>query len=183
MSFSTGQTSVSLFPVEAAPGLVDDLEECITETYFACEAIQPGRFIELNSGGSRWIQQVQDTGNAALPTLGVTRLDTSRENPGSADLSTYVGGAAFNIGDPVPVVRHGSIFVGWSGTTQVLNSVMNISHSSTVATNRGTLTDAATSATAGSEVSTAPSWAVTAADALRSSTTYALLRLNGYGKY
>jgi hypothetical protein len=183
MTFSTGQTSVSLFPVEAQPGLVADLEWAAIETYFAAEVIQPGRFVELNSGGSRWIQQVQDTGDSALPTLGISRLVTSRENPGSADLSTYVGGAAFNIGDPVPVVRRASMFVNWVGTTQVLNSVMNVYHSSTIATNRGSLTDAAIATTAGVEISVAPSWCVTAADVVRSTTNVALVRLNGYGKY
>lgn len=111
-------------------------------SYVAAEAITPGSLVELDSTG-RMIQMPQGTGGAAMGKLvGVAARVQAKENT-----SIYAAG------DLVPVVRKGRVFANWSGTTEVPLAQLNVQHSSTIATNRGFVTDAATSATAGSEIS------------------------------
>lgn len=182
MTYAIGQLTVSLFPAEAQPGMVADDGFVDSGDYIASEVIQPGRAVEIvpsNTDDVPKIRMVQTTGSSAVPMLGVATLDTARENPGSANLSTYVGGAAYQPGDMVRVLKRGRIYMEWKGTTQALG-VMNIYHSSTTATDRGKLTDASAASTSGAEISVGPSW-VSVQKILPGTGTIALVNLNGPG--
>lgn len=154
MSISIGQTTYNNAPTVAVPGMLADDEVNQIDSFVASETIYPGRLLELSSDGLR-CQQVQDTGNT-VPTqiLGIAVLQTSREGTGAVGVASQ-GGAVYNAGDAVPVLRKGRCYAEWKGTTQTAFGMPNVYHSSTVTTDRGKLTDASTSATAGSEVSNA----------------------------
>ncbi len=171
MTISIGQTSYSLYPPVAEPGLLADNEVNHIESFQAAEAIQCGRLLEVAADGIS-CQQVQNTeASATVPyvpsfgaqALGFSVLLTSREGLGSNNVVGSAQGAAFAAGDMVPVLRKGAMFAEWKGTTQTAyssgsasSSKLNVYHSSTVATDRGKLTDAAPATTVGSEISPCP---------------------------
>lgn len=155
---SIGQTSYSNLPPVADPGQLADLSVNDIRSFVAAEQIFPGRMLQLASDGVS-CQQVQETGDTNPPaeTLGFSVLLTSREGTGAVGVASN-GGAVYNIGDVVPVLRKGSLYAEWKGTTQPpYGGTLNVYHSSTTATDRGKLTDAAASATSGSEVGPAGS--------------------------
>jgi len=159
MTVIQGQQTYNQFPAFAQPGMLSDLTYNEIRMFPAFEVIQPGVLVELASDGLSCIQ-AQETGNTPINTqLGISVLLTAREAAGAFGLTPYgVGGPAYNIGDSVPVLVRGSIYAAWSGTTQHAfgSTQVNYYHSSTIATTRGVFTDAASSATVGSEVSVAP---------------------------
>ena len=137
-----GQTAYTVLPAVGLSGqILDDAFNLIT-SYPAGELISVGRACEVVAGVLR---MCQTTGAALGNVVGVSCYIGARE-PGQ-----------FAIGDMVPVLRRGKIFADWNGTTQVEFAVPNVNHSSTIATNRGVFTDAATSAGAGVEIAAAPS--------------------------
>jgi hypothetical protein len=149
---AVGQVSYSLAPVIAVPGQLADNTVNRIESFMAAEAIYPGRMLELASDGVS-CQQVQATGNQAPVTaLGFSVLLTAREGNGAVGVP-LTNGAVYNIGDMVPVLRKGALYAEWSGTTQTAYGQPNVYHSSTIATNRGKLTDVAASGGAGTEIS------------------------------
>ena len=154
MSVTQGQTTYNQFPAFAQPGQLADLTYNEIRMFPANEVIQPGRVLELASDGLS-CQQAQETGDTTLTTLlGISVLVTARESSGAFGITAYgVGGPQYNIGDSVPVLMRGAIYAEWKGTTQTAVGMPNYYHSSTTATDRGKITDAATSATSGSEVS------------------------------
>lgn len=154
---SGGQLSVTMFPNYAEPGQPGDLSYNEVRSFQANEVIQPGRMVELSSDGLT-IQQVQATGNQAPKSMGIVLNTLTREGSGAIGLTAYgVGGPQYNLGDMVPVMFRGSVYAEWQGTTQTAGGQPNVYHSSTVATDRGKLTDAATSAGVGTEISLAGS--------------------------
>jgi len=149
-----GQTTYNQFPAFAQPGQLADLAYMEIVSYPAAEVIQPGRVLEIASDGLS-VQQVQATGNQAPNMMGLSVLITARESSGAFGITPYgVGGPQYNIGDTVPVLMRGRMYAEWKGTTQTAWGVPNVYHSSTIATDRGKLTDATASGTAGSEIST-----------------------------
>lgn len=120
-------------------------------SYPAGEAIPYGVMVELVNGVARRPQGTTTTMNV----VGASMYDPTRE-------SSVIGssGLGYVVGDAVRVMRRGRIVLQFSGTTPGLDlnaTSLNISHSSTTATNRGTITDAATATTAGAEIQAAPS--------------------------
>lgn len=98
--------------------------------------------VEFDAAGNG-CQIAQDTGATDPSFAGVTVYDAGDE-PGG-----------YNPGDMVRVVRRGRVAVTTVGTAVVqtdIGTAANLSHSSTVATDRGKFTKSATSGTAGSEV-------------------------------
>jgi hypothetical protein len=147
-----GQVAYSLAPVIAVPGQIADNEVNDIRSFVASEPIFPGRMLELAADGVS-CRQVQATGNQNPATaLGFSVLLTSREGNGAVGVPAN-NGAVYNIGDMVPVMRKGAMYAEWSGTTQVAYTQMNVFHSSTIATNRGKITDTAASGVAGTEIS------------------------------
>lgn len=185
MTYAIGQLTVTLAPGEANPGMLADNGFNDVVSFQAGEIIQPGRAVEIIAANAvdsvPTIRMVQDTGNAALAIVGVSVLDTARENPGSADLSTYVGGAAYAIGDMVRVLKKGRIYMEWKGTTQVLGK-MNVYHSSTLAVDRGKLTDAGAASTSGAEISVGPQW-ISVEKVMAGTGSVALVSVNAPGGY
>jgi hypothetical protein len=137
------QLTAPILPVIGIPGMLADNARKLAIVGYPCsEPIPAGRLCEVVNGVLRLCQT---TGASLGNVVGV---------------SVYIGlkesTSVFAVGDLVPVVRIGRVWAEWNGTTQTEYSVPNVNHSSTVATNRGMITDAATSAVAGSEVSPAP---------------------------
>lgn len=162
MTISIGQVTYSLYPAAAAPGMIADIAHNMILSFVAAETINPGRLLELASDGTSCIQvqRTQGSSDAALSTtglLGFSVLETARAGVGDSNLTTATGGAPFLAGDMVPVLRRGVMFAEWKGTTQTAYAPPNVYHSSTVATDRGKLTDATVSHGSGTEVSPVPS--------------------------
>ena len=162
-----GQTSVTVFPATAQAGQLADLALNVIETFTAIEVINPGRFVEVASDGLS-VQQVQGTsssdttGHFYKTCLGVSIMKTAREGAGASGVTAYgVGGPAYAIGDPVPVLRRGRIFAEWKGTTQPAFGQAQVYHSSTIATDRGKVTDASVGQGAGTEISYLPAGVLT----------------------
>jgi hypothetical protein len=149
-----GQQTYNQFPAFAEPGQLADLAYAEIVSFPAAEVIQPGRAVEMASDGLS-VQQCQQTSTTFAP-VGVSVLVTARESAGAFNITGYgVGGPQFNIGDTVPVLMRGRIYAEWKGTTQTAFGMPNAYHSSTIATDRGKFTDAATSAGAGVEIANA----------------------------
>lgn len=182
MSYAQGQQTYNVFPTIAVPGQLYDLEYNVIRSFCAASAILPGSAVEYASDGVS-IQAVQDTGDAALSNMvGIALLQTAREGAGVENLTTTNGGAVWLPGDMVQVIQRGKVWGLWSGTTQVANTIPNIKHSSTVTTLQGAFTDAAASATTGSEISVGPSWAsIIAVNA--GTGNFVALAVNFPGKY
>lgn len=181
MTISIGQTSYSLYPAQAVPGMLGDLQSNHILTFQAAETINPGRLLELASDGVS-CQQIQRTSanTNALSTvglLGFAVLKTAKDGIGNNNVVGSSGGAVYNAGDTVPVLRKGSMFAEWSGTTQTAFAAPNVYHSSTIATNRGKLTDVAAASTAGSEINPAPG-SIQLRGALTGSGSIALIEIN-----
>jgi hypothetical protein len=140
------QTSYQQDLSVALAGMIADGDVADITSYAASEAIPYGRVVVVDTGGTCSLPKTA----GAMPTSGVgsplgVSIYDSAGNPGG-----------FQIGDMVPVLRRGKVWAEFSGTAASDNTVLNVSNSSTVATNRGKFTDAATSTTAGSEVSAMP---------------------------
>lgn len=135
------QTSYSLDPATVVPGQVIDAgDDTHIEPFIAAEVIAPGLGVELTSDG-KGVQLPQGTGTGISAFAGFAVFKDARE-PGS-----------YAIGDIVPVLRKGRIAANCVGSTTITAlGAANVSHSSTLATDRGKITSAATSGTAGSEV-------------------------------
>jgi hypothetical protein len=150
-----GQTAVTMFPAFADPGQPGDLTYNSVRSFQALEVIQPGRMVELSADGLT-LQQCQATGSTTPNAMGIVLNTLSREGSGAIGLQAYgFGGPQYNIGDMVPVLFRGSVYAEWKGTTQVPGAMPNVYHSSTIAADRGKITDAATSAGVGTEIGTA----------------------------
>jgi hypothetical protein len=152
-----GQQTYNQFPAFAQPGQLADLAYAEIVSFPAYEVIQPGRMVEMATDGLS-VQQVQDASmDTQLTTIsvGFSLLITARESSGAYGITPYgVGGPQYNIGDSVPVLQRGRMYAEWKGTTQVaFSAAMNVYHSSTIATDRGKITDAAAASTTGSEIS------------------------------
>lgn len=105
-------------------------------SFVASEAIPAGRMVELASG---MVRLPQATGQPSK-IVGCALYQASLPPGGYA------------AGDVVAIMRRGKVVVDWSGTTQTPLALLNVHHSSTVATNRGKVTDAAAAAGAGVEI-------------------------------
>lgn len=158
MTVQIGQLTYSLYPPQADPGMLADNEVNHILSFPAAEAINPGVCVEVAADGVS-VQQPQQTGSTFSP-VGISILLTAREGLGASNTTTQNGGngngGVYAAGDMVPVLRRGAIFAYWKGTTQTGYASPNVYHSSTIATDRGKLTDAATSSSAGVEIAAAP---------------------------
>lgn len=157
MSYAVGQLTYSVFPPVADPGMLGDNSVQRIESFPAAETIQPGRGLLMTSSGT--VEQAQGTRSdttTVLDLFGFSILRTSREGLGQENDSTTLGGAAYNAGDMVPVLRRGCLYAEWKGTTIPAGgptyTQLNMYQSSTTATDRGKVTDAAAASTSGSEV-------------------------------
>lgn len=156
MTAQIGQLTYSLFPVQADPGQLADNTVNRIVSYVAAEQIFPGRGLEIASDGAS-VQQVQQT-SSTLNLIGFSVLLDVREGLGADNFGTAVGGAVYAAGDLVAVLRKGSMFLEWKGTTQSVGLKPNMYHSSTITTDRGKVTDANTATTGGAEITACPSW-------------------------
>jgi len=126
--------------IAVAGQLADGGNDIHIATWPASEVIPFGLAVEVVSGK---VRLPQSTGQE-IATFGGVAMYKDMAVPGG-----------YAIGDMVPVLRKGRIWgVGSStltGATELEDA--KVSHSSTVATDRGKFTDAASAATAGSEIS------------------------------
>jgi hypothetical protein len=152
-----GQQTYNQFPAFAQPGQLADLAYAEINSFPAFEVIQPGRGVMMASDGLS-IQQMQESGADTQITttlVGFSLLITAQQSAGAFGITSYgVGGPQYNIGDSVPVLQRGRLYAEWKGTTQTsFSNAYNMYCSSTVATDRGKITDASISAGAGTEIS------------------------------
>jgi hypothetical protein len=152
-----GQQTYNQFPAFAQPGQLADLAYAEIVSFPAAEVIQPGRGVMMAADGLS-VQQMQESGASSQVTttlVGISLLITAKESSGPFNITPFgVGGPQYNIGDSVPVLQRGRVYAEWKGTTQTsFSNAYNMYTSSTIATDRGKITDAATSAGAGTEVS------------------------------
>lgn len=181
MTISIGQTTYSLYPALAAPGQLGDMTDNHIVNFQAADTINPGRLLELASDGVS-AQEIQRTSANTNPLtltgiLGFSVLKTMKEGVGNSNVVGTAGGAQFLAGASVPVLRKGCMFAEWSGTTQTAFAVPNVYHSSTIALNRGKLTDATAASTTGAEINPAPS-SITTVAKLTGSGNIALIEVN-----
>lgn len=155
-----GQQTYNQFPAFAQPGQLADLAYAEIVSFQAAEVIQPGRLLEIASDGLS-VQQVRESSadtSKGTVAVGISLMLTARESAGAYGITSYgVGGPQYNIGDVVPVLMRGRVYAEWKGTTQVAFTSPNVYCSSTVATDRGKLTDATISASATAEIAPAGS--------------------------
>lgn len=127
----------------ALPGQLADANDNYDIVAFpAAEIIPAGILVELN--GSNLVQACQGTGATIAKPVGV-----------SCYLSSSPPGG-YQIGDMVPCVRRGRVYMTTVGSAPAAFVASNVSHSSTTATDRGKATTNATSASAGVEVAAVP---------------------------
>lgn len=142
------QTSYTAAPAVAVEGQVVECEAVTSLP--AAETIPAGRFVEISSGKVR-LPQAATLGKL----VGVSMYSPTKEQDGTGEYKT---------GDMVPVLRKGKIWVAWTGTTHAALTSRNVRHASTdgnsEAQHRGKVTDASTSASAGSEITALPDGAV-----------------------
>jgi hypothetical protein len=153
VTYQVGQLTYSVFPPVADPGTLGTNELNHIESYPAAETIQPGRAVMITSGAL--VQQAQGTRGDTTTNLDIfawSVLKTAREGLGQENDSATTGGAAYNAGDMVACLRSGCIFAEWKGTTIPTTGLFNVYQSSTLAADRGKLTDAAAATTVGSEI-------------------------------
>ncbi len=130
------QTTYNLDHVAAVAGQAVEMGR-VCGMYRAAEEIPAGRFVVLNSSGE--LELPQDT--ALGKVVGVSMYRSSKE-PGP-----------WAVGDFVPVLRAGTIWCESSASSADALASANVRHSSTIATHRGKVTDAATSGSSGVEIS------------------------------
>lgn len=136
-------TSYTLAPDAGVAGMIADFSSPQNVvSALANEAIPFGRIVELTATsdpGSPWTVQLPQ-GVTLGKVLGVAVYD-----------ATHLPGG-YAIGEMVPVLRRGKIWIEYTGGTQLALTALNVLHSSTIATNRGKATMTATSATTGAEI-------------------------------
>lgn len=125
--------------MQADNGFIDVLD------FVASEEIFPGRVVELDPATATddqpKVRNPQATSAAIAKPAGIAMY-----TPGKEPTSSY------KAGDVVPCMRKGRIWAeSVAGTVSCL-SAASVAHSSTIATDRGKVTDAASSGTAGTEV-------------------------------
>lgn len=139
------QTTYNLDPAAALPGLMVEkgrMRGRLTNS----EALPPGRLVEVNAG------QIRLPRGSAPNFLGAACYNSQiAPSVTVAGIGTPLPGG-YASGDMVPVMRSGQVWLEYVGTAPAAESSVNVSASSTIATDRGKVTVAAPSATAGSEV-------------------------------
>lgn len=138
-----GQTSYSLDRPVAVAGQINDTDDLVVRSW-PCGTlpILPGTFCELVLlSGNYVVQPAASTGQEIAKPAGVAIYKDMLE-PGG-----YV------TGNLVPIMRKGQVWAIYSGSVVPTDlQDAKVSHVSNSATNNGTFTDAASSATVGSEV-------------------------------
>lgn len=119
--------------------------------FIASEQIKPGRLLEIVPGTEAnetpSVRHAQSALGPLARVAGVSVLRPGKGLPSSGNPTEYA------TGDRVLVIRRGIINVEFVGTAPGAFEALRVSHSSTIATDRGKFTISAASATAGSEVS------------------------------
>ena len=133
------QGTISLDSVVAVPGQLYGSDKHLTDTFVATEDLFPGRVVELDPTDDRKVRYPQ-TASAVGKLAEIVVWDSVRTTGG------------YKAGDHVPVCYFGDIYAEFNGTTDAAGTQAKVNSSSTTATNRGKLTDAATSAGAGTEI-------------------------------
>lgn len=133
------QTTYLVDRLVAVAGMIAVGDERHCATWPASEVIPFGRGVEVVSGQVRLYQSTGQDGASGLAGVAIYK-----------DMH-YAGG--YQIGEMVPVLRVGQVWVDFVGTGATELEDAKVSHSSTVTTDRGKFTDAASSATATTEVS------------------------------
>lgn len=173
------QTAHDLIPAIAKPGQLfdakigNDIISCI-----AAEALEPGRFVELDPADDATeiplVRLAQGTTTSVATIVGVVIRDQQRE------ANTWPANASQGIqaGSRCAVLRKGRIYVERDSADNAAvtrMSAFNIMHSSTSSAKRGMVTKAATATAAGSEVD-----AYTKMQAFRDTSTSGLALIDLY---
>lgn len=150
MTVAIPQTSYSLSQTRALAGMLGDVDEgqLVIGKFTASETLLPGLVVELDPTDPTKCR-LPKTASTIGKLLGVVMYSAADPVAGS------VGSASSGIvaGSTVRILRRGQIWAKYNGTagSDMLTN-LNVNSSSTVATYRGILTDAATSNGAGTEI-------------------------------
>lgn len=140
------QTSYSQNLVSGVPGLVADasITDEFRGSWPASEIIPAGRMCEVVAGK---VRLCQGTGQDSTTLAGVSVYKAMHE--------PYAGTGEYQIGQFVPLMSKGTIWVSVAATSATPTELLDAkySHSSTITTNRGMFTTEASSASAGVEIS------------------------------
>lgn len=148
------QNSYSQTPAYGVAGMLSHHSSAgsAIETGVAIEVVYPGRVVEISTTTGK----CRNPQGTALPAsgykvFGIVLRDESRENNADGTVKGYA------IGEPFSVLRRGVVWAELSGGTPVLETAINVKHASddtaSNAQHRGKLSQSATSATAGAEIS------------------------------
>ncbi len=155
-----GQTTYNYRSNPAVAGMPFDTGDSANEirSYPAAVAVPFGVAVELTSTG---VQPAQTATTGAPPAkmIGISVYDPAREQsypPGSTGVST----TGYAVGEMVPVLVRGSIWVqgDGGGTWPATFGAVNVWHSSDGTHNQGVFTMTAPATTAGAEIDTAAAW-------------------------
>lgn len=121
------------------------------ETGVSAESVYPGRVVEISTTTGK-CRPPQGTAFPASghKVYGIVLRDDTRENNADGTVKPYAAN------EPFPVLRRGTVWAELSGGTPVLETAINVKHASddtaSNAQHRGKLSQSATSATAGAEI-------------------------------
>ena len=152
------QLTVTLEPDYAVAGLVEGFQTCEFETVSLSEdmpADSPGRLVEWDptDATGRTVRLPQGT-TTVMNLAGVLMYNETNE-PSVASPGNL--GGPWKKGRTVAILRKGRIWAQVVGTAPTPNSAtLNVSHSSTVVTDRGKLTATASNVVAGTEIQAGP---------------------------
>lgn len=145
------QNSYAQTPAYGVPGMHSHSSGDHVETGVATEVVYPGRIVEINTTTGK-CRPPQGTAFPAsgYKMFGLVLQDETRENNADGTVKGYA------VGEPFPVLRRGVAWAELSGGTPVLETAINVKHASndtaSNAQHRGKLSQSATSATAGAEI-------------------------------
>lgn len=145
------QNSYAQTPAYGVPGMHSHSSGDRIETGVATEVVYPGRIVEISTTTGK-CRPPQGTAFPAsgYKVFGLVLRDETRENNADGTVKGYA------VGEPFPVLRRGVAWAELSGGTPVLETVINVKHASddtaSNAQHRGKLSQSATSATAGAEI-------------------------------
>lgn len=131
----------------------------LIESYPAAAVVPFGVAVQLGTDNTVRPLNTSTTGAPPAKMVGCSLFDPAREQ--SYPYSASANNGAYQVGEMVPVLHRGSIYVLQdAGGTWTQLGTLNVWHSSDASHNQGVFTFTATQSTAGAEIDNVPSWCV-----------------------
>jgi hypothetical protein len=163
------QTTVSFASRKGIPGQIQDISEAYIVSAVATTTIQPGTYVELSlaADGETFLANKPSSTLGTLGFGGVAVYFPTTDPSVLPALGTTsdITGTGYQIGDTVPVLRRGQVFVSLdaattAGTITTLSTNANVQHPSSAAASAtntgGFFTSVTANTTAATETTAAP---------------------------